>query len=228
MNSSQFSLNILKATFPTMLLPLLTLLALVILLLLIKKYLYGRTLNILSGAGIGDIDRMDGKTFEKYLEAIYRNKGYAVKRTPYRGDFGGDLILEKDGVKVAVQAKRWKKKVGVKAIQEIVAAKGYYGCHKAMVISNADFTEQASALAKRNSVTLIGRQKLLDEFVAFAEGRGKGRVRPLKAGAAVCFTCGKVLTPKEIAYCLKFKESFKGQMLCYGCQRKVNLNASTA
>lgn len=42
----------------------------------------------------------------------------------------------------------------------------YYGCNKAMVVSNSTFTKGASELARANGVVLWGRdvikQKLLD------------------------------------------------------------------
>jgi restriction system protein len=78
----------------------------------------------LARSGIYDIDRMDGRTFEHYLRTMFARHGYKVEVTKYRGDFGADLILRRDGSKVAVQAKRASKNVGVRAIQEAVAAKG--------------------------------------------------------------------------------------------------------
>lgn len=202
-----------------MLLPILALFAVVVAFLLIKRYFYRRRFDKLARAGIGDIDKMDGRTFEQYVEAIYRRKGYKTERTPYRGDFGGDLVIEKDGVRKVVQAKRWNRKVGVKAVQEAVAAKGYYGCDAAIVISNSDFTSQAVELAKKNGVALVGRKQLLDEFVALAEAASTDGINLGKAGDVHCSKCGKRMTPKEVDYCLRFMDRFQGAMLCYGCQR---------
>jgi restriction system protein len=161
---------------------------------------------------------MDGRTFEQYVEAIYQRKGYKTERTPYKGDFGGDVLIEKNGIKTVVQAKRWSRKVGVKAVQEAVAARGYYDCQAAIVLSNSDFTQQAKELARRNDVVLVGRKKLLDELVAVAKATG-GVVDVKETEAAHCSRCGKQMSPKEVSYCLKFKSKFKGAMLCYNCQR---------
>jgi len=161
--------KVFKTMALNMIWPFLAVIAVVAILLLIKLSLRRRKLAKLSRAGIGDIDKMDGRTFEQYVESIYKRKGYKTKRTPYKGDFGGDVIIEKDGVKAVVQAKRWKRRLGVKAVQEVVAARGDYGCDEAIVLSNSDFTEQAVELARRNRVTLVGRKRLLDEFVALAE-----------------------------------------------------------
>ena len=102
----------------------------------------------LADSGINEIDIMDGKTFEKYLEVLFRKLGYKVERTRYVGDYGADLVVWKNGIKTVIQAKRYKKNVGVKAIQEAVAAKGYYSCDKAMVVTNSVYTKQATELAR--------------------------------------------------------------------------------
>ena len=73
-------------------------------------------------SGINDIDRMDGRTFEDYLRTAFVRLGYKVEVTKYRGDFGADLVVRKDGHRITVQAKRHSKNVGVKAVQEVVAS----------------------------------------------------------------------------------------------------------
>jgi restriction system protein len=192
----------------------------------LKKALYQITLKKLSKAGIGDIDRMSGRVFEQYLEAIFARKGCAVKRTPYRGDFGGDLIVSSNGKRTVVQAKRWKRNVGVKAVQEAVAAKGYYGSDEAIVVTNSTFTPQAKELAGRNNVGLWNRKRLLDELIDFAGGdEGKTTVALSANDRAVnhlsCLKCGKRLTPKETDYCSRHSMRFNGKSYCYSCQRAV-------
>ena len=78
----------------------------------------------LAKSGVGDIDKMDGKTFEKYLKVFFEKLGYKVERTKYIGDYGADLVATNKGVKTVIQAKRYKSKVGIKAVQEAVASKG--------------------------------------------------------------------------------------------------------
>jgi restriction system protein len=111
-------------------------------------------------AGMGHIDRMDGITFEKRLQELFRDSGYSVRQTPPWGDFDGDLLLEKRGVRTVVQAKRWNRRVGVTAIQEVVAARGYYRCTAAMVVTNSRFTQGARHLARANDVVLWDRDRL--------------------------------------------------------------------
>ncbi|GAA6957509.1 restriction endonuclease [Helicobacter pylori] len=109
------------------------------------------------------IDAMNGFEFEEYSKIFFTSKGFEVSITQKSGDYGADLIVEKDGVKWAVQAKRYSHKVSPKAIQEVVSSKAYYACEKACVITNSYFTQAAQKLAQANGVLLIDR----DEWVRF-------------------------------------------------------------
>jgi restriction system protein len=102
----------------------------------------------LARAGMPEIDHIDGIMFERYLVSLFRRHGYTVQHTPARGDFGADLIISKHGVRTALQAKRYAKNVGVKAIQEVVTAQKMYTCAKAMVVTNSMYTQAAQQLAR--------------------------------------------------------------------------------
>jgi restriction system protein len=120
----------------------------------------------LARAGMAEIDHMDGITFERYLVSLFRRHGYTVQHTPARGDFGADLIISKNGVRTAVQAKRYAKNVGVKAIQEVVTAQKMYTCAKAMVVTNSTYTQPAQQLARANNVDLWDRRHLVKVILA--------------------------------------------------------------
>lgn len=124
----------------------------------------------LARSGISEIDQMDGLTFERRLAHLFSRRGYLVEQTRARGDYGADLVLEKDGARTVVQAKRWSKNVGVKAIQEAVAAKPIYRCDYAMVVTNRYFTEPAQRLAKANGVRLWNREELVRSLLESADG----------------------------------------------------------
>ena len=96
-------------------------------------------------------------------------------RTPYQSDFGADFVLTWNGAKMAVQAKRSRRQVGIAAVQEVVAAKAYYGCEKAMVVTNSYFTEQAIILARANGVRMRSRDDLAKEISALEENRDDRR-----------------------------------------------------
>lgn len=106
-------------------------------------------------------DSMSGVEFEKFLSGLFSEYGYLVAETGYSQDYGADLILYKDSLKIVVQAKRSKKPVGVKAVQEVLGAMNYYQADKAIVITNNDFSKNAHNLAKASQVELWDRRKLL-------------------------------------------------------------------
>ncbi|CAA9377258.1 MAG: hypothetical protein AVDCRST_MAG93-8915, partial [uncultured Chloroflexia bacterium] len=131
----------------------------------------------LAATGIFEIDKMEGIDFEKRLELLFRQLGYRVERTRARGDYGADLILAKDGVKTAVQAKRSKKAIGVKAVQEVGAAKNYYRCTAAMVVTNNVYTKQAQNPARANDIALWDRDRLVENLRFAGRSREAARVR---------------------------------------------------
>lgn len=129
----------------------------------------------LSKSGIPEIDQMTGHRFEEYLATLFRRLGYGVEMTSRHGDYGADLVVTKGKTRTAVQAKRWSKTVGVKAVQEAVASKGMYGCDAALVVANREFTQQAQKLARANKVELWGRSVLVDKLLS-----ARGKTQPLE------------------------------------------------
>ncbi|OBH95086.1 restriction endonuclease [Mycobacterium sp. E2733] len=106
------------------------------------------------------IDAMDGVEFEGYVAARLRRAGWRVTFTPAVGDYGVDLIAEKDGHSAAVQCKRYGKSVGVAAVQQVVSGARHHGCVRSIVVSNQEFTRAAKQLAHTHGCQLIGRKVL--------------------------------------------------------------------
>jgi restriction system protein len=137
-----------------------------------KIVLYAFKVRRLRRAGIFEIDGMSGPMFEERLAVLFRGLGYSAEIVgSSRGDYGGDLIVAKDRTKTVVQAKCWKKNVGVKAVQEAVGARGYYSADAAMVVTNARFTKQARELAHKNTVKLWGRDELIEALLKAQKGK---------------------------------------------------------
>ena len=88
-----------------------------------------------------------------------------MERTKYIGDYGADLVTTNNGAKMVIQAKWYNNKVGIKAVKEAVASKGYYNCDKAMVVTNSYFTNKAKTLASRNKVELWDRKILVKHLL---------------------------------------------------------------
>ncbi len=117
--------------------------------------------NQLSKAGMFEIDKMTGDDFERYLAILFEKLGYSAQIVgSHKGDYGTDLIIEKEGVKTAIQAKRWHNAVGIKSVQEVYGSLHVYNCTKALVVTSNFFTKQARNLAQSNSVELWDRNYL--------------------------------------------------------------------
>lgn len=113
------------------------------------------------------VDAMSGYDFEDFLSKLFTTIGYDVQVTKRSSDQGADLFAEKFGKKVVIQAKNYRDNVGNAAIQQVLAAKTFYRCDDAMVVTNSFFTPSAKELAESGSVRLINRkelQKYLDEY----------------------------------------------------------------
>lgn len=120
----------------------------------------------LSKSGIREVDTMSGDVFENYLLTLFFKLGYKVQLVgSHAGDYGTDLIIEKDGVRTAVQAKRWKGVVGIKAVQEVYGSLKLRNCTKALIVTNNFFTRQAQELARANGVELWDRYILVNKIL---------------------------------------------------------------
>lgn len=113
---------------------------------------------------LSDIDTMSGHEFEEFLVDLFTRLGYRVERRKKSHEQGLDLLLERHGEKIACQVKRHKKPVGNRAIQEVISARDYYRCQRALVITNSTFTLPAKQLAQRCNVELWDRTVLGEKF----------------------------------------------------------------
>lgn len=107
------------------------------------------------------LDKMDGHQFEYACADILKANGYKhVKVTRGSGDFGVDIIAEKDKGRYAIQCKRYNHKLDNTPIQEVVGGLAYYQCDKGAVMTNQYFTEPAKQLAQVNDIELLDRDTL--------------------------------------------------------------------
>lgn len=115
-----------------------------------------------------EIDTMDGRTFEKYVAELLRSQGYKnVKIVDLRNDIGVDIVAEKSGVRWGIQAKRYSKPVGKRAVSDVVAGLLRHNCKRAMVITNSTFTNKARGLAADHGCALVGRDELAGWILEF-------------------------------------------------------------
>lgn len=125
-----------------------------------------------ANAELMTVDFMEGLEFEHWCAHALENMGFTnVCVTPGSGDHGVDVLAEKDGVKYAIQCKRYSGDLGNTPVQEVFAGKNMYNCHVGAVITNQYFTSGAKQLADVTGVLLWDRNWIKSYLLnSFQEG----------------------------------------------------------
>ena len=117
-----------------------------------------------------DFDLMEGHEFEEYCAELLKKCGFEdVEVTRGSGDYGIDILAEKDGVTYAIQCKCYNAPVGVKAVQEAYAGRDYYDRMVGAVLTNQHFTQPAVEAAEKLKILLWDRERL-ESFQTFLKG----------------------------------------------------------
>lgn len=105
-----------------------------------------------------EVDNMEGHDFEYFCAELLKKSGFLdVEVTKGSGDYGADILAEKDGVTYAVQCKCYHGPIGVKAVQEAHAGRDYYDRMVGAVLTNQYFTAPAVEAAGRLKILLWDR-----------------------------------------------------------------------
>ena len=105
--------------------------------------------------------------YEKQIANKLKQLGFNAHATKGSGDQGADVLADKKGVKFAIQCKMYSKPVGNKAVQEANAARDFYKCNYAVVVTNAGYTKSARQAANACDVILLNENQLnkLDNYI---------------------------------------------------------------
>ena len=105
-----------------------------------------------------ELDLMEGHDFEYFCAELLRRRGFQeVEVTKGSGDYGIDILAEKEGVTYAIQCKCYAAPVGVKAVQEAYAGRDYYDRMVGVVLTNQYFTTPAVEAARKLKILLWDR-----------------------------------------------------------------------
>lgn len=108
------------------------------------------------------LDSLSGQEFEALIIRKFREMGFDAQPTPPSGDFGADILVEnKEQTRFVIQCKRFKAKVNLKAVQEVVAALAHFNGDIGIVITNNTFLSSAVKLAESNDIELWDSMKLM-------------------------------------------------------------------
>lgn len=114
------------------------------------------------------MDLLEGHDFEVYCAELLKRRGFQeVEVTKGSGDYGIDILAEKEGVTYAIQCKRYTAPVGMKAVQEAYAGRDYYDRMVGAVLTNQYFTQPAVEAAKKLKILLWDRgylESMLEEM----------------------------------------------------------------
>ena len=109
------------------------------------------------------VDKMNGHRFEKWCGNLLKLSGFEnVEITVGSGDKGVDILAEKEGIKYAIQCKRFQKQLTNKPVQEVGVGKVYYNRHVGVVMTNSTFTKGAQDLANETGVLLWDRYHIIE------------------------------------------------------------------
>lgn len=114
-----------------------------------------------------ELDNMEGLAFEYYCADLLAENGFIeVEVTKSSGDYGIDILAEKEGVTYAIQCKRYMGPVGVKAVQEAYAGRDYYDRMVGAVMTNQYFTKPAVEAARKLKILMWDR-----DYIEYLEGK---------------------------------------------------------
>lgn len=117
-----------------------------------------------------NVDLMDGHDFEYWCASLLEKIGFQnAEVTQASGDDGVDILAEKDGVRYAIQCKRYNSDLGNKPIQEVHTGKAVYNCHVGAVMTNQHFTEGGKRAAAATRTLMWDRDWLRTHLQSIME-----------------------------------------------------------
>jgi len=100
--------------------------------------------------------------FEEFIAEMFKKLGYRARKTSNSGDYGVDVIAEKNGEKLAIQVKRHKvsNKVGSPTVRDTLGSKHKIDADKTMIVTTSYFTQPAKEQARNSPIKLWDKDKL--------------------------------------------------------------------
>lgn len=100
---------------------------------------------------------MTPREYEELIVRHLEGQGYLVQITPYTGDGGVDLIAQRDGERVAVQAKMYggTRRVNRQTIVELQGVKDLLGCSRAIIATDGRLLPDAAAAADALGIEVL-------------------------------------------------------------------------
>lgn len=100
---------------------------------------------------------MTPEEYEHLVADMLRAEGWTAEVTPYVHDFGVDVIAERDGTRLAVQAKMFggaNRPVAATMVTQLYGAAAYADCEKAMIVTDGRVLDEAQQVADKLGVAI--------------------------------------------------------------------------
>lgn len=161
---------------------------------------------------IKQLCELDWFQFEKLMAILYRKYGYTVHHIGGANPDGGiDLIIEKHGVKSAVQCKHWKTwNVGVKTVREFLGALTHSGIKNGVIIALGGFTNEAKELASNHNIQFLSGFDLKSMIKNTDIRFDPEALEILKDKKKYCPKCGSVMVLRTSSKVINSSSQFWG------------------
>lgn len=107
---------------------------------------------------------MDKTQFVIYVAKLFSLKGYQVRLTTVVDNRNIDMIVEKKGISIAVGCIKSDRVLSATDISAVKEGLRYYNAHSAMALTNTYFDRSALEFARSESMSLVDRTILLEDF----------------------------------------------------------------
>ena len=167
--------------------------------------------------GLDSLSATGWRNFERLVGEAFRRQGYSVEETGLGGADGGvDLVLRRDGRRVLVQCKQWKRQqVGVSVVREMYGLMVHHAADAVTIVSSGGFTRDAQRFAQGKPIELMPGSALLAMIRAVQAGTAQAttatpRIEPTLTVASPPPACTRCKAPMAQRHNRQTREAFLG------------------
>jgi restriction system protein len=131
-------------------------------------------------------DELTPDEYEQLVASVLRDEGWSVAVTPTVHDLGLDVIAERDGMRLGVQAKmflRANRPVNAAIVMHTYGAAAYFECDRSMIATDGRVLGEASRVADKLGVEI----RTVPSVTALRQSRESA-----EPGTAAAHTFGRV------------------------------------
>lgn len=147
--------------------------------------------------GLESIAALGWRHFEQLVGEAFRRQGYTVEETGLGGTDGGiDLILRKDGRRVLVQCKQWRRRqVPVSVVREMYGLLAHHHADAVKIVCAGAFTRDAARFAEGKPIELIDGKELMG-MIHEVQTVPPAVARPAQSVASTPATVASAVSPE--------------------------------